>query len=40
MRPVLEAAKVRSHKALTEDARVVRDAVEDDGQGRLSVGDG
>jgi hypothetical protein len=32
---------VRADAALTtEDARLVRDAVEDDGQGRLSVGDG
>jgi len=32
---------VRADAALTtEDARVVRDAVEDDGQGRLSVGEG
>src|ERR687889_2121266 len=32
---------VRADAALTtDDARVVRDAVEEDGQGRLSVGDG
>src|SRR5690349_17656318 len=32
---------VRADAALTtDDARVVRDAVEEDGQGRLAVGDG